>query len=454
MAVVLGGFLIPSVTRGALREWGLRIKDGEVQEVKPNKELLQNLDREELYDFRDCIIVPGFINGHMHMYGVLSHGIEVPVTLTGFKSFLDDFWWPMIENRLDHEMIAASTAWACLEMLRSGITTFCDILKAPNAIPGALLVEKEVVEKAGLRGILSFEACERVSTENGELGLEENARLIKESSSGLVTGLLSVHTTFTCSPAFLKKADKMARELGAMFHMHLSESSYEPQYCLETYGKRPVEVYRDLGILGPHVLASQGVDLSPEEIDLLSRYKVNLVHMPLSNCEVGGGIAPVPQLLERGVTVGLGTDGYINNFFEVMRGAFLIHKAVNKNPAVMPARTVLAMATEMGAQALGRPELGRLEIGCKADLVAISADAPTPINEKNIFDQVVLYRNTENIKAVMVGGRLLVAEGRVLSLNEDKVKEDLKKATLKLWDSPSNVAPPSFGGERNGDHSA
>lgn len=433
MAVVLGGFLIPSVTRGALREWGIRIKDGEVLEVRPNDELLQNLGREQVYDFRDCLIIPGFINGHMHMYGVLSHGIEVPVTLTGFKSFLDDFWWPLIENRLDHEMIVASTAWACLEMLRSGITTFCDILEAPYALPGALLIEKEVVEKAGLRGILSFEACERVSTENGQLGLEENARLIREGSGELVGGLVSVHTTFTCSPQFLKKADNLAQDLGAMLHMHLSESSYEPRYCLETYGKRPVEVYRDLGILGPHVLASQGVDLSPAEIELLCQYKVKLVHMPLSNCEVGGGIAPVPQLLDRGVMVGLGTDGYINNFFEVMRGAFLLHKAAQKNPAVMPARTVLAMATEVGARALGRPDLGRLEPGCKADLVAVSSDTPTPVNEKNIFDQIVLYRNPENIRAVMVGGRLVVAEGRVLSLTQDKVKEDLKKATHKLW---------------------
>ncbi|HBT47545.1 MAG TPA: amidohydrolase [Peptococcaceae bacterium] len=433
MAVVLGGYLVPSTARGPLREWGLRIRGDAVLEIAPNEELLCNPGGEEIYDFRDCILTPGFINGHMHMYGVLSHGIEVPAAPTGFQSFLDDFWWPLVENRLDHDMIRASTAWACLEMLRSGITTFCDILEAPYAIPGALAVEKKVVERAGMRGLLSFEACERVSPENGQLGLEENARLIKEGSSDFVGGLMSVHTTFTCSPSFLKAADGMARSLGALFHMHLSESSYEPGYCLEKYGKRPVEVYRDLGILGPHVVASQGVDLSPEEIELLKEHEVKLVHMPLSNCEVGGGIAPVPLLLEQGVTVGLGTDGYINNFFEVMRGAFLLHKAAQKNPGVMPASTVWAMATEMGARALGRPDLGRLEPGCKADLVAVAADTPTPVNEKNIFDQLVLYRNPENIRAVMVGGRLVAAAGRVLTLNEQEVRAQVKEAALRLW---------------------
>ncbi|WP_246187467.1 amidohydrolase family protein [Neomoorella glycerini] len=431
---ILGGFLITSSRAEVHPSWGVRVAGGKIAAIGPNEELLAAPDRGEVIDARDAIISPGFINGHMHMYGILSHGISVKNAPAGFYSFLEDFWWPQVENRLDHNLVATTTAWACVEMIASGITTFCDILEAPAAIPGALEVEAGIVRRAGLRAILSFEACERISQENGELGLKENAGFIRACQGDpLVKGLMSVHTTFTCSPEFLIRASELARELGSDLHMHLSESPYEPQYCRQTYGKRPVEVYRDLNILGAHILASQGVDLAAGEIELLAASGARLVHMPLSNCEVGGGIAPVPQLLAAGVPLGLGTDGYINNFFEVMRGAFLIHKANMKSPQVMPARTVFGLATDMGARALGEPELGRLEPDCPADLITIKADTPTPINAENIFDQIILFRNPGDVVDVMVNGKFLQREGRLLTLEAAKVKAETRDAALAFW---------------------
>lgn len=431
---ILGGLLITSSQAEVHTGWGVRVEQGRIAAVGPNAELAASPGRGEVIDARDTIISPGFINGHMHMYGVLSHGISVKNAPAGFYSFLEDFWWPQVENRLDHRLVAATTAWACVEMINSGITTFCDILEGPAAIPGALEVEAAIVRRAGLRGLLSFEACERVSKENGQLGLQENAGFIRaHRQDPLVQGLMSVHTTFTCSPDFLIQANDLARELGTGLHMHLSESPYEPEYCRRTYGKRPVEVYRDLGILGPHVLASQGVDLEDGEIDLLAGNGARLVHMPLSNCEVGGGIAPVPRLLAAGVPLGLGTDGYINNFFEVMRGAFLIHKANEKSPLVMPARTVFGLATDLGAKALGRPELGRLEPGCPADLLTIKTDTPTPVNPENVFDQVILFRNPGDVVDVMVAGRFLRREARLLTLEAGDIKTATRVAALEFW---------------------
>jgi cytosine/adenosine deaminase-related metal-dependent hydrolase len=215
--------------------------------------------------------------------------------------------------------------------------------------------------------------------------------------------------------------------------MHLSEGDFEPKYALQHFGKLPVQYYEDLSILGPHVLASQCVKLQPQEMDILAARKVRVAHMPLSNCEVGGGIAPVPELLDREVTVSLGSDGYINNFFEVMRGAFLIHKASHEDPRVMPARLVWRMATEFGAIALGWPELGRLEVGRPADLIVVEADTPTPVERHNIFDQLVLYRNPQDVKKVMVGGRLLKDDGRVLTLDYEDVRRHVAEAVQKLW---------------------
>lgn len=158
-------------------------------------------DQDQVMELKGQIILPGFVNGHNHMYGFLSHGITADAMVTEFESFLDDFWWPYVEDCINHKLVEATTTWACVEMIDSGVTSFVDILEGPNSIPGVLEVERKIVEKSGLRGRLSFEACERMSKENGQLGLQENIEFVKKHNhpGELVQGLNSIHTLFTCS---------------------------------------------------------------------------------------------------------------------------------------------------------------------------------------------------------------------------------------------------------------
>ena len=218
-----------------------------------------------------------------------------------------------------------------------------------------------------------------------------------------------------------------------MIHMHLSESVFEPQWCQKEYGKTPVEIYEELGYLDEQVLASQVVQATDAELDILAKHQVKAVSMPLSNCEVGGGFAPVTKMLDRGMTVGLGTDGYVNNFFEVMRGAFLMHKANQQDPQAMPAKTVYEMATAMGAQAVGIEDAGILKEGNLADVITVSLDQPTPVNEKNVYDQLVLFTNPQNVKNVFVGGKQLKKDGRMLTIDTAAAKEKLKEVTRQFW---------------------
>lgn len=418
---------------GLKKNWCVKVEEGKITYVGP-ADKLEAMPEDQVEDFKDQIIMPGFVNGHNHMYGVLSHGITADTMVTNFSNFLEDFWWPYVEDRVDHELARITARWACAEMIDSGVTSFVDILEGPNSIPGVLEVEKEEVEKAGLRGFLSFEACERKSRENGRAGLQENAEFIKkcEREGGLVRGMMSIHTLFTCSVEFIKEAKQICRENNCRLHMHLSESVFEPDWSKEHYGKSPARVYEETGCLDEDVLASQLVQVSDREIELLARHRVRGVSMPLSNCEVGGGVAPVEKMIHAGMKIGLGTDGYINNFFEVMRGAFLIHKAYRQDPQAMPAKLVYSMATELGAQAVGI-DAGILEIGKAADIITVSLNTPTPVNEHNVYDQLILFRNPPDVINVMVDGRWLKKNGELLTLDKEAVRRELSEKTEAFW---------------------
>ncbi|MGD8626045.1 MAG: amidohydrolase [Anaerolineae bacterium] len=433
--LILGGALWADTTAPPQAGHGLAVAGGRIVTTGPNRALRERFPGAPVVDAGDCVITPAFINAHHHMYGVLAHGIPLDRAPAGFWPFLEEFWWPLVEDQLDHELIAAATDWACLEMVRSGVTTFYDCLEAPQALPGALAVEAEVVRRWGLRGLLSFEATQRVSAENGELGLRENADFFDGSQArdDLVSGMICFHTTFTCSEAFIRRAFGLAAERGARVHMHLAEGTYEPDYCLREYGLRTVAYYDRLGLLGPQVLASQCVQVDDDEIEILARRGVHVSHQPLSNCEVGGGFAPVPEMLAAGVNVALGTDGYINNFFEVMRAAALIPKARLLDPATMPAGTVWTMATQNGARALGFHDLGSLVAGNQADLLLIRADLPTPLAPHNTADQLLLWRNPGDLRAVMCAGRWLLWEGRAAGVDEEAVRRRVNAAAHRLW---------------------
>jgi cytosine/adenosine deaminase-related metal-dependent hydrolase len=434
--IVRPSWLITAADEPPRADHGVRVADGRVERIAPNDELAAAHPDDEVVSADGHVVLPGFVNAHVHLYGTLAHGIRVDHAPDGFWSFLDDYWWPMVEDRLDHAMIAAAADWVCAEMLRSGTTSFSDILEAPNALPDALFVEKEIVERHGLRGILSFEATERAGGEIAELGLRENARLIDGCEpGGLVQGMMSWHTTFTCSADFIRRACELARERGARYHAHCNEGVHEGEWAERNLGLRTVEHYEGLGVLGPDFVASQCVQLSDTERSLLAASGTNVTHMPLANCEVGGGIAPIPELLSAGVTVGLGSDGYVNDFYEVMRGAFLLHKARLLDPGAMPAATVLGSATEGGARALGLTDVGRLEPGWAADLQVVDATFPTPVTEHNLVEQLLLWRNHSHVRDVMVDGSWRVRGGEVLGADLDALRAATHDQAERLWAS-------------------
>jgi cytosine/adenosine deaminase-related metal-dependent hydrolase len=412
------------------------IDEGTIQSVGEGQPSSISTDRE--IDGTDKIAIPGLISTHTHMYGMLSHGIPISDSPQSFRGFLEEFWWPKIENRLGKQEIKDAARMACVDMAKTGTTCFSDILEAPNAIPDALEAEAEVVEEAGLRGFLSFEASERISQPNGEESLQENARFIRKCNQhdGLVKGMMCTHTLFTCSLEFLSKARALASQLGSGIHIHLEEGTYETEYCKDKHGDLPVRIYENIGFLGSDLVASQCVHTSPEETELLARHDVKISHMPLSNCEVGGGIAPVKRFLDSGLTVSLGTDGYVTDMFEVMRGAFLIHKGYLQDASVLPANQVLEMATISGAKTLGISDrVGSIEPGKDADIVLLDNRFSTPVTSKNAYAQLVVFGKGSYVNTVLVRGRTIVDNGTMSTISEEQTRVACMRTSERFWNT-------------------
>ncbi len=409
------------------------VDQGTIQRVGEGQ---PNVSAEKEIDARGKIAIPGLISTHTHMYGILSHGMPIANPPRTFRGFLEDFWWPKVENRLGKSEIRDATRMACVEMMKTGTTCFADILEAPNAIPGALDEEAQIVGKAGLRGVLSFEASERISESNGEESLQENARFVQRwnPSDGLVKGMMCTHTLFTCPLPFLSRARKLASQLSSGIHIHLEEGKYETEYSNEKHGRLPVEVYEEIGFLGADLLASQCVHTTPEEIAILAKHDVKTSHMPLSNCEVGGGIAPVKQFVDAGLTVSLGTDGYVTDMFEVMRSAFLIHKGYLQDATVLPAEQVFEMATLSGAKALRISDrVGSIQAGKDADIVLVNNRFFTPVTASNVYSQLVTFGKGSYVDTVIVRGRTVLEKGVTTTISEEQTRAACAQAAEEFW---------------------
>ncbi len=436
--VIKTGWLICSSTK-VMKHAVLVTEGNRIKQIFTEKEWKKYEGREdkrpEILDKSDSIVFPGFINAHMHQYGILSHGIPQVGKVTDFRTFLTDYWWPYIEDRIRKEEVLITAEATMAEMICSGVTAFCDILEAPYTEKDTLLAQGELIEKAGMRGVVSLECSERISRKNAEECHRQNLDTAEYflKKQGLVKGAVCTHTTFTCSEELIRKAVQDARKGGHIFQFHLSESAYEPQWLKKNRGKLPVCLYKEIEALGPSTIATQCVKVTENELVLLKENKAKVVHMPVSNCEVGGGIAPVPRMLEISMEPALGTDGYINDFFLVMKEAFLIHKAALESAEVMPARQVFRMATEFGARTMGLFDCGVLEPGKKADLVVYKENQPTPVTEENIYDQLVVFGNSANVTDVLIDGAWVMKDRKLQTIDRERAAKRVRQCARKFW---------------------
>ena len=430
--------------RRILEDHAVAIEAGKIIEVDRTANLEKKHSRGEAIDASGCIVMPGIICSHSHLYGMLLRGASLDIEPpSDFTQILQRVWWPM-DEAMNYEDAYASALVACLEFAKSGVTTFADTYSGPNSITGVLDHIARAVEEIGIRGFVAFEATERHSTEEGAKGVEENVRFaetVKPESKA--RPLFSIHASFTVSDPLIRRVKQLAQKHHVPITIHSSEGLVDLHHNMENYGKRTVERLHDVGLLGPDVVLAHCVNLDDHEISLVAKTKTGIAHNPMSNMLNAVGVAPILKMLKQNVTVGLGNDGYIFDMFENMRAAYLLHRVNSRDPNAIDPYTILEMATINGAALYGvQGEVGSIEPGKKADVILIKPSIlPTPLTASSVVGHLINTVDGDDVETLIVDGKLIVNGKKLLTFDENKAQSTAQTAAAKLWDRLKTIKP-------------
>jgi 5-methylthioadenosine/S-adenosylhomocysteine deaminase len=412
--------------RRIVEDAAVAVTAGGIAALGPREELAALAPARTLHLGR-AALMPGLVNAHTHAAMTLFRGLADDLPL---MQWLTRHIFPR-EKRLTAEIVGLGTLLGCAEMIRTGATAFTDMYLIEDAVMSA-------VEASGLRclageGIFAFPSPAYATAEEGLALAREQVRRLRGHSR--IRAAIMPHTVFTTTPRILEDCRDLARGLGLPLHMHLAESPTETASCLASHGRRPLAYCRDLDLLGPDVTFAHVVDVTDDELDLLAASGTRVAHNPKSNMKLGSGVAPLPGMLARGMLPGLGTDGAASNnslnMFGEMSACALLHKVSSRDPTVLPAQTVLDMATRGGAACMGWPELGRLVAGGPADMLALDLCSPNLQPLHNLASQIVYAASGHELRLCMVEGRILYQDGRWMTLDYPQLLKEARK--LQQW---------------------
>ena len=397
-------------------------------------------------DAGEKIVMPGFIVTHTHMPYVLGH--NMPVDFSRLKSFWDmlqKMGWEWLEDITTGEGVYAATRYAAMKMLKSGTTTVCELVEGPNALPGLLDLSAKAIDEIGIRAQVGYEVTERIPGVSildkldpgmAEKGFEENLRFLEKypaRGGGRIRGRLGVHTAYTNSPATLKRAREIADKQGCGIQIHIAE--IPRAFLMAKYGKSAPRVLEEAGLLGGDVVAAHCIDLDDEDLEILRRNGVHVAHTPMTNSLGGNGVARVPEMIEKGMNVTLGHDCFFSlDISEYIRYAYLVHKAHNANPTLIPPFAALDFSLCNAAKSLGMEnEIGSLEVGKKADLILIDPDSPSPITPQSVLSYFTMTFQGHHVKTVLIDGNIVVDGGTLATAEENSVRELCAHEAKILW---------------------
>lgn len=379
------------------------VADGIIAKIAPSGSLSCSDDEAEVTDCEGKTALPGFVNMHTHAGMAMMRGVGEDI---GFHEWLDRIW--EIEENIDEEYVYIATKMACLEMIKTGTTTFNDqYWYMPMAYKAA--------SEMGIRSVLSYVICDRNDPQESERQKVQCQQMYEASKSWADTAMfvLSVHAIYSVREPMILWASEFARANGLKLHIHLSETEKEVEDCRDAHGgMSPVEYLDSLGVLGPHVIAAHTLWLSDRDVEILGKRGVTCVHNVNSNLKLASGYKfRYNELRDAGANVCLGTDGCgsSNNLdmLETMKTSAMIQKAWRGDSSSMPIDEIMTMVTINPAKALGL-NLGRLEEGALADIIIIDTDSYHFMSPGSFEANLIYSAHSDCVDSVICNGRFVM----------------------------------------------
>ena len=408
----------------------LAIDKSKIIEIGRSEELEKRYIPNQTIDATNKIVMPGFVNTHTH------------VAMSYFKGLADDLplmeWlskhiWPVEGHFLAADFVSDASLHGCAEMIKNGITTFSDMYFFGNETA-------ESAQKVGIRAILgegiidypvaNYQNADEIFTYIAEMHF-------KYKEDELIDFAVAPHAIYTCGKGNLIKAKNLAQKLDLLLHIHLSETKQEVNDCLNKHGKKPVEYLESLGFFDSPVLAAHAIWLDDNEQNIMASNKASIAINTSSNLKLASGFDSFATNLEKGINLSIGTDGVASNnnlsMLEEMSITSKLQKALNNDPAILPAHQMVEIATLGGAKALRKEnETGSIEVGKKADLITLDTNNLEAQPIYNPYSQLVYSLTSEQIKDVIINGKIVMKDRKLINVDEAELIDRAKFYKRKI----------------------
>jgi putative selenium metabolism protein SsnA len=434
MAYLLKGGVLVNLHPAAIACADLRIDGARIVERGSQ---LEPRAGEEVVDLSGCVVMPGMVCAHTHLYSALSRGIAAkcyalpPGAPANFKETLELIWW-RLDCALDEETIYWSALAGALDAARAGTTCLFDHHSSPSCISGSLQIVREAIERIGLRSVLCYEVTDRNGFERRDEAIEESRAFlewVERASPPLFRGMVGAHASFTLSEGSLSACAELMHRFGVGLHIHVAEDLCDVEYTRAKYGMSITERLAKHGAMNERTILAHATHLDEQSIEIARSSGVWFAHNPRSNMNNRVGYAPVEKFGER---VLVGTDGIGADMFEELRFAFFKGREAKLNLAPCHWMGALANNQRLASIAFGR-KMGALEENAVADLIVLDYLAPTPLLAENLAWHLVFGMNSASVSSVMVNGRFIIKGGRSL-LDEADLYEQARRASERLWE--------------------
>jgi 5-methylthioadenosine/S-adenosylhomocysteine deaminase len=429
--LVLGGTIVTmDQTRRVIEDGGIAVSDGRIVAIGPRAEIERAYTSRQRVSATGKVLTPGLINGHTHVPMVLFRGLADDLDL---QDWLTKYIFPAEAKNVTDEFVRVGTRLGLAEMIRGGTTTFCDMYYFEDSIA-------DETAKAGVRGVLGETVIDFPVADNktnAEAMAYVERFVARWKGHELIIAAIAPHAPYTVSEEHLKAARAFSDRTGVPIVTHIAETKREVDDMLKAKGASPVAYLDRIGFLNQRVIAAHMVWPHESDIAILQQRGVGVVHNPQSNMKLAAGVAPVPRMLNDGVLLGLGTDGAASNndlnMWEEMDTVAKLHKVFTGDPKVISAQQAFELATIRGAQALHlEKEIGSLEVGKRADFLIINRDTLNQIPVYNIYSDLVYATKASDVETVIINGRLVMRDRRLLTLNETAVKNEARAFRDKI----------------------